>query len=639
MSDAAATLDNHTAAPAPVGASSQVSGFTGNDLLHLAAGFPVTSTCELQDWKRMPTVFNMRTGSQESSVLAAAAVISVKDTSTPVPTFATVVVSVAAPEGTPRLFVHCGDQFLEREKLGKDKIDQRIAKAIQPYPMSKQGELAVELEKTAGSQPTNTTKIGHFWTSFRSDPQSGGCDHVRTALRTLHARSELASVIDTLCGDYERMTGVSATHLTPGGIPAAPPATPAAPAAPASVPAPSAPAAPAAPAIGSHPAAPGTPAAPAGAPADPTGSPISPTASIFGLKGGRANPNVTKMAGAAPAAAPGGAAGLALHATSARAAEIAAQRQALVKDLALRSRLHALILNTVFNKPVLLTGPQGTGKSHFADEIANSGLFDVVKKFKCSMHMKDGHLFGRQVAEPWKQPDGRIDQTFPYRESRIIEGAYEASQGKKVALLIEEAGQLPPEVSVIFKLLFDRRRGDPHYYFDVPSGSGSLNDRMHATETTLKVRRENLVVIATGNFGPQCINQGWDGPTLDRFEVVPLTNDHERTKRIAVNEMRTRGWSESSRKGFETWFEFMRKQHEEDQRLPHPVNLRTVMEAIEDSATEGEFPNRLSVKMDKWVEKDGLSGEEWNIEQVATVLTGLREAFGIHDRTWKGWLP
>ena len=194
-------------------------------------------------------------------------------------------------------------------------------------------------------------------------------------------------------------------------------------------------------------------------------------------------------------------------------------------------------------KNVLIFGETGSGKTyevlHAFEKLKKRGLFDVLVQIDFTSGLEDTDLLGRVIP---LSPERKIKEflklkkKFPDISEKLLmksmgewgieEGELSkafklAREGKRVILLLEEISRANPKT---LNLLIKAMDGVKGFY------------RLHnfLTGETLTVRTENLVFVATANFGG-----GYSGTELldealfDRFQaVIYMGYDEEKERKI-----------------------------------------------------------------------------------------------------------
>lgn len=207
-----------------------------------------------------------------------------------------------------------------------------------------------------------------------------------------------------------------------------------------------------------------------------------------------------------------------------------------------RSPLHAKILSKCgpFKKhkiPVMVLGEAGQSKTHTAEEIGRSGLYEAFFRYGCSSGHDEYDLLGstREACLPGK--DGNLQRLFPPCPSEITQAFKAGSQGKVVALLIDELPSLREDAWNVFKMALSCYDGDYKLKTTRIVGLDADGNGIHEQ---IVCPRKNLAIFATGNIGDKYNSRFGDHACENRFAIVYMDEDPAHvvaiSKSVAIKE-------------------------------------------------------------------------------------------------------
>ena len=153
---------------------------------------------------------------------------------------------------------------------------------------------------------------------------------------------------------------------------------------------------------------------------------------------------------------------------------------------------------------VMLYGPTGTGKTYdFLSSVSamkEAGLVDDMEKITVTDWFDDLDFLAHIIPTP---------QGIRYQENRIVELFREASQGKKIAILIDELNRGNKSFLNFMLSLLDPVNGNTYTF------NNFINDEI------IEVPMENVFFMATMNLGGKYTGtNSLDEALFDRFNIV-----------------------------------------------------------------------------------------------------------------------
>lgn len=274
-----------------------------------------------------------------------------------------------------------------------------------------------------------------------------------------------------------------------------------------------------------------------------------------------------------------------------------------------------------FKKHMLLDGPKGFGKTYevyeFLDNqnIPTEDIFEVggfeglesidllgqnipfvkeVKKANKSIVLKANNVFASQEGTEHVQDlvwmDGALTAAFR-----------NASKGKKTVLMIDEILRIPQrELSILVAALTPNNKGE--FTLRTRRIIG-LDEDGCGIEEVIKIKKENLWVVATTNIGAEYNIDEIESAFADRFMIVHLGADREIVKTIVTKKIKERKFKVDAVAKIMEFFDKMTK-HKTTENLSKIINTRHLSEIIEFALDKDDIPNVAIDQILKWVDRD-----------------------------------
>lgn len=175
---------------------------------------------------------------------------------------------------------------------------------------------------------------------------------------------------------------------------------------------------------------------------------------------------------------------------------------------------------TSAQKPVLLMGDRGAGKTHFGRSLAEETESVFVE---AGLHedVKASYLLGKLLPAPaggFAWVDGPLTRAFRM-----------ASRGKKVLLLLDELLRTPQEQLSILLTALSPYKGK---YRLATSRVVAYDEDGVGVEEVLECGMANLAVIATTNVGAQFVVGDIDPALMERFVVFKMDTTEDKLRSV-----------------------------------------------------------------------------------------------------------
>lgn len=278
-----------------------------------------------------------------------------------------------------------------------------------------------------------------------------------------------------------------------------------------------------------------------------------------------------------------------------------------------------------FKKHILTTGPKGFGKTweayQFIDDqkIPEKDVFEIggfeglesidllgqnipyvkeVKKSKKAITLKGNNSFA-------SSDDTEHIQDLVWLNGALSAAFANASKGNKTVLLIDEMFRIPArELSILIASLTPDNKG----FFTLRTRRVlGLDENGCGIEEVIKVKKENLWVMATTNVGADYDIEEIDAAFEDRFMIIHKSPQRTTIKTIVENAAKERKFSTSLVKNLMEFYDKI-SSYNSIGELSKIINTRHLSEAIELANDEDDIVEVLRDMKLKWIDRD-ISGE------------------------------
>lgn len=275
------------------------------------------------------------------------------------------------------------------------------------------------------------------------------------------------------------------------------------------------------------------------------------------------------------------------------------------------------VLRYAFKKPVCIEGDKGSGKTVGMQMLmAKMGVQWVAVNGNPGMESIDllGHFVKvEDGSHVWK--DGPLTQAFR-----------RAASGEKVCLFVDEIGRIPSRER---NLLIGPLAPDHAGYYVLPTGriasieSPESGGRV-GVEEVLRVKPENLWVVATTNMGAGYEVEDFDSALMDRFRFLRRDTSESLIRARLTPRLLDRDFSLDYLDRMLTFYSGMTRLMEQTE-IHQIVNLRHLCEAVDLADKQSAIPLMLADMIPVWVDREP-SGK-LNSAQVDAVIQCLTAAF------------
>lgn len=278
-----------------------------------------------------------------------------------------------------------------------------------------------------------------------------------------------------------------------------------------------------------------------------------------------------------------------------------------------------------FKKHVLFTGRRGFGKTFGAyqylddQKIPSKNIFEVggfeglesidllgqnipfvkeIKKEKKSVKLVANNSFSSEDST-------EHIQDLVWMDGALTAAFRNASKGIKTVLLIDELLRIPSrELSILIASLTPDNKG----FFTLRTRRIlGLDKDGCGIEEVIKVKKENLWVVATTNIGSGYDVDDVDLALYDRFMIIHKAPVRSVIKTIIENEIKTKKYKTSLVSKLMEFYDKVEK-YKKSSEVAHEVNTRHLTEAIEFSLDENDVGAVLKDMSLKWIDRN-LDGE------------------------------
>jgi hypothetical protein len=274
-----------------------------------------------------------------------------------------------------------------------------------------------------------------------------------------------------------------------------------------------------------------------------------------------------------------------------------------------------------FKKHVLMDGPKGFGKTYgvyqFLDDekIPTEDIFEVggfeglesidllgqnipfvkeIKKSNKSVVLKANNIFASQEGTEHVQDlvwmDGALTAAFR-----------NASKGKQTVLMIDELLRIPGrELSILIAALTPNNKGE--FTLRTRRVIG-LNEDGCGIEEIIKVKKENLWIVATTNIGAEYDVDEIESALADRFMIIHKGAERSVLKTVLDGEIKKRKLKVTTDAKLMEFYDKM-VNFKKTENISKIINTRHLTEIIEFAIDEIDIPNVVKDQILKWVDRD-----------------------------------
>lgn len=279
-----------------------------------------------------------------------------------------------------------------------------------------------------------------------------------------------------------------------------------------------------------------------------------------------------------------------------------------------------------FKKHLLITGPKGFGKTYgvykyFDDKNISEKDRFIVGGFE---GLESIDLLGqnvpyiKEVKKENKQlkivannsfvsEDAKSEhiQDLVWTDGALTAAFRNAEKGNKTVLLIDELLRIPGrELSILIASLTPDNKG---YYTLSTRKILKLDEDGCGVEETIKVKQENLWVVATTNIGASYDVEELESALEDRFMIVHKSSKREIVKKAVKANTDAKKYSSDEVTNLMNFFDEIAK-YKKQENLSKTINTRHLCEIVQISENEGDIPEIVKDYALKWVGRD-IEGE------------------------------
>jgi DNA polymerase III delta prime subunit len=243
---------------------------------------------------------------------------------------------------------------------------------------------------------------------------------------------------------------------------------------------------------------------------------------------------------------------------------------------------------------LLLVGPKGNGKTKtIYDQIDRDGYDHVYLGGDADKEALD--LVGTLLPI---EKDG--NKEFIWVDGPLSQAFRKAQSGVKTILFIDEL--LRMSGSALSSLVATLTTDNKGNYVLNTGRVINVVDGVGHTEI-LRAPRENLWVLATTNIGAGYDVTALDDALEDRFEIIDLENEFDKISAILLDVATDKGISADIAVKLMSFYKKMEKLIESE-KLEKVINLRHLVQIIEDCKTDKDLYECTLDRMPKWVARD-----------------------------------
>jgi hypothetical protein len=264
-----------------------------------------------------------------------------------------------------------------------------------------------------------------------------------------------------------------------------------------------------------------------------------------------------------------------------------------VYDDPIAAKMHAYGLNGR-QRHLLLVGPKGNGKTKtIYDQIDRDGYDHVYLGGDADKEALD--LVGTLLPV---EKDG--NKEFIWVDGPLSEAFRKAQSGVKTILFIDELLRMSGSaLSSLVSTLTTDNKGN--YVLNTGRVIDVINGVGH-TEV-LRAPKANLWVLATTNIGAGYDVTALDDALEDRFEIIDLENEFDKISSILLDVVTDKGISANIAVKLMSFYKKMEKLIESE-KLEKVINLRHLVQIVEDCKSEKDLYECTLDRMPKWVARD-----------------------------------
>ena len=247
------------------------------------------------------------------------------------------------------------------------------------------------------------------------------------------------------------------------------------------------------------------------------------------------------------------------------------------------------------SRHLVITGEKGSGKTRAA--------YDYLSKRKIP------HIFvgGDKDLEATDlrgtllpvEKDG--NKEFIWVDGPLTEAFRRASQGEKICLMVDELLRISDSglSTLIPSLTLDN---DNHYVLPTGRVVDVSEDGVGRMEI-LRAPRDKFWCIATTNIGAGYDVTQMDDALEDRFEYVEHNNEFDKIQNVILDVASKSGLSPKTAIRLLTFYKKMKALHTAEE-LNKLINLRHLVQILEDCRKDSDLRDYITDRIPKWVERD-----------------------------------